>query len=133
MLFADHILVLVSEGSPLCSHISKYFSQHETLWSHICTTFSKLSLVFLIFPFNSCPILQVVFLESLYSKLMSNLLPQYLVKSIADRVRLGLGLTLAQWVRVRANPSSIPTRCCGSSEAGSNSASEMREHRAVGT
>ena len=49
------------------------------------------------------------FLEALHSKLMSNSFPQYLGKSIEDRVRvrLGLGLTLAQWVRVRANPSSM--------------------------
>ena len=49
---------------------------------------------------------------------------QYLGKSIADRVRVRLGLG--------ANPSSILTRCCGSSEAGSNGASEMWENRALG-
>ena len=97
------------------------------------------------FPFNLCPILQVDFLVTLYSKFMSNVLPQYLVKSIADRVRLGLGLTLAQLLRVRlglgltlaqwvrANPISISTRCCVSIEAGSNGASEMWEHVAVKT
>ena len=77
------------------------------------------------------------FLDTLYSKFMSNFFEQYLVKSIADRVRVrfGLGITLVQWGRVwvRANPSSIPTRCCGGSDAGSNGASEMWEHRAVGT
>ena len=59
---------------------------------------------------------------------MSHFFPQYLVKSIADRVRLGLGQTFAQFRQdvmapVRQDPT-VPVKCGNI---------ELWEHRAVGT
>ena len=88
-------IIIIIRGSALCCHSPMVPQPYVS-------TFLR-NFVFLIFPFKLCPILPQDFLEAFHSKQMSNYFPQYLVKSIADRDRvgLGLGLTLAQWVRFR--------------------------------